>query len=127
MLLTQKKKKKSCIIFFGVLTKTASTVQLCFYGIGPFSQVLSHVLKTLILLNVQTSGFKNKEVLFQFGNEVVCSAVSNNHCRYYSDIIHWRSKLIMVQVCTVIVLYLAFETILLLKNATSFLASFFYL
>ena len=43
MLLTKKKEKtlnEKVLVF---LLKTASTVQLCFYVSGPFSQVLSHM------------------------------------------------------------------------------------
>ena len=50
MLLTPKK-EKSCMNFFGVLTKNATTVQLCFYGIGPFSQVLSHIMNRYNYIN----------------------------------------------------------------------------
>ena len=39
MLLTPKKKKKGCMKFFWCL---------CFYGIGPFSQVLSHIITVIV-------------------------------------------------------------------------------
>ena len=56
MLLTRRKKRRLHDKFLVFLLKTASTVQLCFYVSGPFSQVLSHMSGWSDVENEQRSG-----------------------------------------------------------------------
>ena len=50
MLLTQKEKKKRCMKMFWCFDQKPP-LQLCFYGIGPFSQVLSHITNITLPVN----------------------------------------------------------------------------